>query len=126
MAATNKRLLISESRSDSNRCTPCREKPDQHHTYAAHASPCMPGVRFLRVVPVRGNLSHRPNRVGQIHCSREKVLSTPPQFSPNTSIEAVHLSQASVDNRLLGLPAHITGMRSIRSILAHEYQPLGP
>jgi hypothetical protein len=30
MAATNKRLLISESRSDLNRCTPCRGKPNQH------------------------------------------------------------------------------------------------
>jgi hypothetical protein len=30
--ATNKRLLISESRGDSNRCTPYREKPDQHAT----------------------------------------------------------------------------------------------
>jgi hypothetical protein len=32
MTATNKRLLISESRGDSNRCTPCRGKPDQHTT----------------------------------------------------------------------------------------------
>jgi hypothetical protein len=31
--ATNKRLLISESRGNSNRCTSCRGKPDQHsHT----------------------------------------------------------------------------------------------
>jgi hypothetical protein len=39
MADTNKRLLISESRGDSNRCTPCRGKPDQHATYAFHDSP---------------------------------------------------------------------------------------
>jgi hypothetical protein len=32
MTATNKRLLISESRGDSNRCTPWRRKPDQHVT----------------------------------------------------------------------------------------------
>jgi hypothetical protein len=32
MTATNKRLLISESRGDLNRCTPYREKPDQHVT----------------------------------------------------------------------------------------------
>jgi hypothetical protein len=56
MSVTNKRLLISESRGDSNRCTPCRGKPDQHDTYASHASPHTPGVRFLRAVPVRGNL----------------------------------------------------------------------
>jgi hypothetical protein len=32
MTATNKRLLIFESRGDSNRCTPYRGKPDQHTT----------------------------------------------------------------------------------------------
>jgi hypothetical protein len=39
MTDTNKRLLISESRGDLNRCTPCRGKPDQHATYDSHASP---------------------------------------------------------------------------------------
>jgi hypothetical protein len=57
MIATNKRLLISESRVDSNRYTPCRGKPDQHDMYASHASPRTPGVRFLRAVLVRGKLS---------------------------------------------------------------------
>jgi hypothetical protein len=28
----------SESHGDSNRCTPCRGKPDQHATYATHVS----------------------------------------------------------------------------------------
>jgi hypothetical protein len=32
MTTTNKRLLISESHDDSNLCTPCRGKPDQHTT----------------------------------------------------------------------------------------------
>jgi hypothetical protein len=32
MTTTNKWLLISESRNDSNRCTPCRGKPEQHAT----------------------------------------------------------------------------------------------
>jgi hypothetical protein len=62
MTATNKRLLISESRGDSNRCTPCRGKPDQHDTYASHASPRMPSVRFPQVVPVRANLSRDADR----------------------------------------------------------------
>jgi hypothetical protein len=57
MAATNKRLLISESHDDLNRCTLCRGKPDQHDMYAFHTYPRTPGVRFLRVVPVRDNLS---------------------------------------------------------------------
>jgi ferredoxin len=57
MAATNKRLLISESCGDSNRCTPCRGKPDQHDMYASHASPRTPGVRFLRAIHIHGNHS---------------------------------------------------------------------
>jgi hypothetical protein len=66
MVATNKRLLISDSRGNSNRCTPCRGKPDQHDTYAFHASPSMPGVRFLRAVPKYDNLSRVTDRVGWI------------------------------------------------------------
>jgi hypothetical protein len=63
--ATNKRLLISESHGDLNRYTPYRGKSNQHDSYASHASPCMSGVRFLWVVPVRGNLSWVINRVAQ-------------------------------------------------------------
>jgi hypothetical protein len=66
MAATNKRLLISESRGDSNRCTPCRGKPDQHDMYASHASPRTLGARFLRAVPIYGNLLRVTDRVGRI------------------------------------------------------------
>jgi hypothetical protein len=58
MAVTNKRLLISESHGDSNEYTPCKGKPNQHVMYAFHVSLCTLGVRFLRVVPVRDNLSH--------------------------------------------------------------------
>jgi hypothetical protein len=66
MTATNKRLLISESRDDSNRCTPCRGNLNQHDTYAFHASPRTPDVRFLRVVLIRGNLLWGTDRFGQI------------------------------------------------------------
>jgi hypothetical protein len=69
MAATNKRLPISESRSDSNRCTPYNETPNQHDMYASHAGPHTPDVRFLWTVPVRGNLSQVIDRVEQGHCS---------------------------------------------------------
>jgi hypothetical protein len=55
--ATNKRLLISKSRGDLNRCTPYRGKPDTHDTYASRASPHTPYVCFLQVVHVRGKLS---------------------------------------------------------------------
>jgi hypothetical protein len=51
-------------------------KPDQHDTYASHASPCTHGVCFLGVVPIRDNLSQVIDRVEQCHCSREKGLST--------------------------------------------------
>jgi hypothetical protein len=73
---TNKRLLIYESHGDSNRCTPCRGKSDQHDTYASHVNSRMLGVRFLRAAPVRGNLSRVIDRVEQDHCSREKGLMT--------------------------------------------------
>jgi hypothetical protein len=76
MEGTNKQLLITESHGDSNRCTPCRGKPDQHVTYVSHTSPRTLGVRFLWVVPVRDNLSRVIDRVEQAHCSREKGLLT--------------------------------------------------
>jgi hypothetical protein len=116
MAATNKRLLVSESHGGSNWCTPCKGKPDQHDTYAFNASPRTPDVRFLRAVPIRGNLSWVIDRVGRILLLPRKSApdstsqpswvahGTRLSFSPNTVIEAVGLSQASVDDRLLGLP----------------------
>jgi hypothetical protein len=76
MTTTNKRLLISESHDDLNRCTACREKSDQHDTYASQANARTPDVRFLRVVPVYGNLSRVINRVEQDHYSQEKGLPT--------------------------------------------------
>jgi hypothetical protein len=76
MTLTNKRLLTSESHGDSNQCTPCREKSDQHAIYASHASPRTPDVRFLRAVPVCGNLSRVIDRFEQAHCSREEGLPT--------------------------------------------------
>jgi hypothetical protein len=131
--AMNKRLLISESHDDSNRCTPYRGKPDTHNTYTFHISPRMSLVRFLWVVSIRGNLSRWLNRVGQIHCSREKVLLTPPLSLaewpteptsvslPNTTIGAVHLSQTYIDEHATSVYwAHITSMWSVHSILAHE------
>jgi hypothetical protein len=66
MAGTNKRVLISESRDDLNRCTPYRGKPDQYDMYISHASPHTPGVRFLWAVPIRNNISRVTDRVGRI------------------------------------------------------------
>jgi hypothetical protein len=76
MTATNKQLLKSKSCGDSNRCTPCRGKPDQHAT------------RFPRSVHIWSKvirISHGPhiaifrtvvNRFEQIHCTQEEGLLT--------------------------------------------------
>jgi hypothetical protein len=116
MTATNKRLLISESRDDTNRCTPCRGKLNQHAT------------RFPRSVHVWSTtirISRGPhiaifhivvNRFEQIHCTREEGLPTQSttrrssdprvrtQLLSHNSQRAVGKSQASVNSRLLGLP----------------------
>jgi hypothetical protein len=116
MAATNKRLLISESRSNLNRCTPCRGKSNQYDTYASHASPHTPSVCFLRAVPIRGNLSLAINSVGRtLPLPRKRAPDTtpnlaewstspPPSFSPNTAIKAVMKAKTSINSRLPGLP----------------------
>jgi hypothetical protein len=91
MAATNKQLLICESRDDSNRCTPCRGKPDQHDTYASHASPCTPGVRFLWRSLYVATFHTNPTELDRFtapekKCSRLHLLAwlsgprDPPQF----------------------------------------------
>jgi hypothetical protein len=72
MADMNKRLLIFESRGNSNWYTPYRAKPDQHDMYASHASPRTSDVRFLRAVPVHGNLSWDVDRVEQATTPEKK------------------------------------------------------
>jgi hypothetical protein len=107
---------MSESRGDSNWCTPCMGKPDQHAT------------RFPRSVHVWSmtiRISHGPhivtfhtvvNRFEQTHCTREEGLPSQStsrrpsdlrvctQLLSHNSQRAVRKSQAPVDNRLLGLP----------------------
>jgi hypothetical protein len=78
MAVMNKRLLISESRGDSNQYTLCRGKLDQYDTYASPVSPRTLSVRFLRAVPVCGNLSRVTDRVGRILLLLRKMSLTPP------------------------------------------------
>jgi hypothetical protein len=115
MAATNKRLLIFKSHDDSNWCTPCRRKPDQHDTYASHISPRTPGVHFLWTVRVRGNLSWVTDRVRESHYSWQKGLPTQSTAHRLTD-PRVHIqflswanqwssgeSQTFIDSRLLGL-----------------------
>jgi hypothetical protein len=74
MTYTNKRLLISESRSDSNWCTPCRGKPDQHAT----RFPCSVRVwsKTIRIShdPHIATLREMPTDLDRSHYSREKEL----------------------------------------------------
>ncbi len=76
MTATNKRLLISESCGDSNRCTSCREKPNQHAT----RFPCSVCVWFRTIRISRGQcipiFCEIINIFVQIHCPREDGLPT--------------------------------------------------
>jgi hypothetical protein len=135
MTATNKRLLISKSRGDSNRYTPYRGKPDQHAT------------RFLRLVRVWSRtvrISHGPhittfrtfiNRFEQIHCSREEGLPAQPSAQlSNPRVRTQLLSRTNnwssgkkpssywhLTTRLTG-PIN-TSMWLVRSILAHGANP---
>jgi hypothetical protein len=136
-AAINKRLLISESRGDSNRCTPCRGKLDQHVTYASHSSPRTPDVQFLWVVPVRDNLSLAPTKSKQAPTPGESLanqrqtgstvvlggLIPPPMRQRWSRGERFQPNGHTVTSAYW---VHITSMRSIRSILARGGQPNGP
>jgi hypothetical protein len=110
--AMDKRLLISESHGDSNRCTPCRGKPDTHDTYTSRASPRMPYVCFLLVVHVRGNLSQVIISVGRTLLLLRKrtpditpspaewSAGLPSSFSPNTAIKVVMKVKHLLTNKL--------------------------
>jgi hypothetical protein len=136
MTATNKQLLISESRGDSNRCTPYRGKPDQHATYASHSSPRMSGVRFPRAVPVCDNLSLAPTKSKQAPTPGRSLgnqrqtgttvvlggLIPPPIRQPWSRGERFRLNGYTVTSAYW---AHITSMRSVRSIFARRGQLIG-
>jgi hypothetical protein len=137
MTVTNKRLLISESHGDSNRYTPCSEKPDQHATYASHSSPHTPGVRFLRAVPVCDNFSLAPTKSKQAPTPGRSLsnqrqtgsavvlggLIPPPMRQSWSRRKKFRLNGYIATSTYW---AHITSMRSVRSILARRDQPIGP
>jgi hypothetical protein len=137
MTATNKRLLISKSRGDSNRCTPCRGKPDQHVTYASHSSPRTPSVRFLWAVPIRDNLSLTPTKSKQASTPR-RSLGNQRQTDPDVILgglipppmrQLCSRGERFQSNGYTATSAywdHITSMRSVRSILARGSQPISP
>jgi hypothetical protein len=135
MTPTNKRLLISESHGDSNRCIPYSGKSDQHAT------------RFPRMVQDHTYLTwskySNPSRVidtvRQSHCSRETGLLTRIHNTPADRSVGPHLvslpSQPTKQWRKpniyrqqatrLARPIN-TSIRLVRSILARGGQPNGP
>jgi hypothetical protein len=137
ITATNKRSLISESRGDSNRCIPCRGKPKQHVTYASHSSPHMPGVRFLRAVPVCDNLSLAPTKSKQAP-TPGRSLDKQRQTSPAVVLGGLILppmqqpysrGERFWPNGYIATSAywaHITSMQSVHSILSQgpTHRPL--
>jgi hypothetical protein len=56
----------------------------------------------------------------------ERSAGPPPSFSPDTAIEAVMKSKHPLTTGYQVYQAHITEMRSVRSILTHGGQPIGP
>jgi hypothetical protein len=137
MTVTNKRLFILESHSDSNPCTPCRGKPNQHATYAFHFSPRTPSVRFPRAVHVHDNLSLAPTESKQAPTPRRSLgnkrltssaiilggLIPPPMRQPWSRGERSRPNDYIATSAYW---AHITSMQSVRSILTRGGQPIGP
>jgi hypothetical protein len=134
---TNKRLLISDNCGDSNRCTPCRGKPDQYATYASHSSPRMPGICFMWALPERDNLSlaltkskqtPTPGRsLGNQRQTGPVVVSgdlIPPPMRQPWSRGVRFRCKGHIATSIYW--AHITSMRSVRSILARGGQPNNP
>jgi hypothetical protein len=103
-------MLISESRSDSNRCTPHRGKPDQHATRIPRpiriwsqticisrgqriATFHLVINRFAQIhSPVKKGSRHNPQLDGHL------IHRSVPSFSPTTANEVVEKRQSSVDN----------------------------
>jgi hypothetical protein len=114
--ATNKRLLISESHSDLNRCTPYRGKPDQHATYASHFNPHTPDVRFLWAVSVRDNLSLAPMKSKRL-IHQEEVLTTKDRLTRPSSW---------VTSFLLPCDSPAVGKRGFGPMVTQLHQLTGP
>jgi hypothetical protein len=56
----------------------------------------------------------------------DRSVGPHPISLPLSTKEVVGLSQASVDDKLLGLLGPYTNMRLVYSILAHVGEPIGP
>jgi hypothetical protein len=76
MSAMNKRLLISESRGDLNRCTPYRGKPNQHVTRFSRSVRVWSSTICISRGPRIAIFHESPTDLDGSHCSREKELLT--------------------------------------------------
>jgi hypothetical protein len=116
MTATNKRLLISESHGDSNWCTPCRGNPTNtsHASHTQSAYGLRPYIShvvhiyqpFVRrrqiwmdpIAPEKNGSRYNPQHTGW------SIRGSVPSFSLEPTNETMGVSQAHVDDQLLGLP----------------------
>jgi hypothetical protein len=85
--------------------------------YAFHASLCMPGVRFLRVVPyvatfhesvIELDIVTAHEKKGSRHNSQHTdwpIYGSIPSFSSEPTNEAVEKAKTSINSKLLGLPS---------------------
>jgi hypothetical protein len=100
LTTTIKWLLISDSQGDSNCCTSYRR--NLIHTtcmrsrQAVHGnlSRWLNGVRQIPLLPRKKDSRLHPQPVGW------PISRSPPSFSPLIAIEAIDLSQSSIDNML--------------------------
>jgi hypothetical protein len=76
MTATNKQLFIPESHGDSNRCTPCRGKPDQHATRFPHLVYVLSQTVCISRGPFIATFHTVVNRFEQVNYTREEWLPT--------------------------------------------------
>jgi hypothetical protein len=74
--ATNKRLLISESRGDSNRCTPCRGNPTNTTRTLPTPVHVRPAYTSCGRYPYVATFHEAPTDLDRSHCSQEKGLPT--------------------------------------------------
>jgi hypothetical protein len=73
---TNNRLLISQSHGDSNWCTPCRGKLDQHATRLPRLVCVWPSTIHISCGPHIATFRESPTDLDGSHCSQEKWLPT--------------------------------------------------
>jgi hypothetical protein len=94
----DKRLLISESRGDLNRCTPCRRKPDQHATHFSCSVCVWPSTIHISCGPRIATFCEVINIDGQSHYSWEK--------GPPTQSIAQRLTDSQVYTQFLSWANH--------------------